>query len=61
MSNEFKCVYASFKSGRQSLWAVILGDLQIVAVSAVWAAAKAAPRYENRLLVCSTLDVQSAT
>ena len=38
MSNEFKCVYASFKSDRQRLWALISRDLRIVAVSALCAA-----------------------
>jgi len=38
MSKEFKCVYASFKSDRQRLWALISRDLRIVAVSALCAA-----------------------
>jgi hypothetical protein len=39
MSRESKCVYASFKSDRQRLWALISRDLRIVAVSALCAAA----------------------
>jgi len=37
MSKEFKCVYASFKSDRRRLWALISRDLRIVAVSALCA------------------------
>lgn len=39
MSRESKCVYASFKSDQQRLWALISRDLRIVAVSALCAAA----------------------
>ena len=39
MCREFKCVYASFKSDRLRLWALISRDLRIVAVSALCAAA----------------------
>lgn len=39
MNKEFKSVYASFKSDRQRLWALISRDLRIVAVSAFFAVA----------------------
>ena len=38
MSNESKCVYASFKSDRERLWALVSRDLRMVAISALCAA-----------------------